>query len=128
MYYLPQEIEAWYIIPAIRREVSKCMIREHGISYEKTGNILGVSKAAISQYLKGKRAGKIKLPKELNSKISASCKLFAKDKTTAVREINMMLDFIRKKSLACCVCEEIKDGVLNKCKEVKFVGENYIAR
>jgi len=127
MYFLPQEIEAWYIIPAIRREVSKCLIREYKISYERVGNILGVSKAAISQYLKGKRASKIMLPKELDAKIGASCKLFSKDKTDAVTEMNKMLLFIRQKELPCSVCGEIKDGVLNDCREIKFNGKNYVA-
>lgn len=128
MYYLPQEIEAWYIIPAIRRDISKCLVADYKVSYEKIGATLGVSKAAISQYLKGKRASKIKLPKELGPKLNATCKLFAKNKSDAVTEINKLLNFIRQKGLTCCVCEDIHDGVLNKCKELKFKGINYEAK
>jgi len=51
MHILPQEIEVWYIIPAIRRDISKILINDYKISFEKTGNILGISKAAVSQYL-----------------------------------------------------------------------------
>ncbi|PJC44447.1 transcriptional regulator, partial [Candidatus Pacearchaeota archaeon CG_4_9_14_0_2_um_filter_39_13] len=32
MHTLPQEIEVWYIIPAIRREMAMCFSREHKIS------------------------------------------------------------------------------------------------
>jgi len=128
MHYLPQEIEAWYIIPAIRKEVSRCLIEEYGISYSRVGEILGVSKAAISQYLKGKRASKIKLPKELGPKINSACRLFAKNKSDAVSEISRLLEFIRKKKLSCFICDEIRDGVLDKCKEINFNGKNYEAR
>jgi uncharacterized protein len=56
MYSLPQEIEVWYVIPAVRRELARILTSKHGLSYEKTGNVLGISKAAISQYQKNKRA------------------------------------------------------------------------
>ena len=60
MYLLPQEIEVWYIIPAIRKELAKLLTQKYELSYDKAGVILGVSKAAISQYLSNKRANKIK--------------------------------------------------------------------
>ena len=125
MHHLPQEIEAWYIIPAIRREISKCLIRDYGVSYERVGGILGISKAAISQYLKGKRDAKIKLPKELDPKIMSTCKLLFKNKTSSTEEITKMLELIRKKSLKCGICTKLKDGVLEDCKEIRFKDGNY---
>ena len=59
MYALPQEIEVWYIIPAIRKALAEQLVKKHKLTLEKTGNILGVSKAAVSQYLSKKRATKI---------------------------------------------------------------------
>jgi len=47
MYMLPQEIEVWYIIPALRKELSKQLVRKYKFSYEKTGKILGITKASI---------------------------------------------------------------------------------
>ena len=40
MYLLPQEIEVWYIIPALRKELAKQLTKKHEMSYEKAGNIL----------------------------------------------------------------------------------------
>ena len=126
MRYLPQEIEVWYIIPAIRREISKCLIKEHNISYEKVGKILGVSKAAVSQYLKGKRAGKIKLPKELNTVIAKSCRALIKSESPqTVDEINKIIGLIRNKSLPCSVCGRLREGVLDDCTEIRFKDGNY---
>jgi uncharacterized protein len=126
MDYLPQEIETWYIIPAIRREISKCLINDFQVSYEKIGFILGVSKAAISQYTKGKRAAKIELPKEIESKLMVTCKVLAKENTKAVQEITKLLNTIKEKSLVCKVCTKSTGGVLQDCKEIKFVDGNYL--
>lgn len=126
MYYLPQEIEVWYIIPAIRREISKCLINDYGTSYEKVGKVLGVSKAAISQYIKGKRAGKIKLPDEIGPKLMKSCKLLIKEENpSTVQEINKLLDLIRTKSLPCTVCGSLREGTLTDCTEIRFKNGNY---
>lgn len=125
MYYLPQEIEVWYVIPAIRSWIARCLIEDFDSSYEKVGNILGVSRAAISQYVKGKRAAKIKLPNELGPKIMSSCKILNKDPAKAVEEINGILDHIRKKGMTFSVCGKLKEGILEECSEVRYQNGNY---
>lgn len=125
MFYLPQEIEVWYVIPAIRSWISRCLIEEFDASYEKVGKILGVSRAAISQYVKGKRAAKIKLPKELGPRIMGACKILVKDETKAVEEIDKILNQIRTKEMTFSVCGKLKEGFLDDCSEVKFKNGNY---
>ena len=58
--YLPQEIEVWYVLPALRREYAKVLIKEHKLSQKGVAEILQVTESAISQYLTGKRASKVK--------------------------------------------------------------------
>jgi hypothetical protein len=118
MYTLPQEIEVWYIIPGIRRELARCLIKDHKITYEKVGKILGISKAAISQYLKNKRAAKIKLHIKVNEEICKSCSKIVQSKTNSVREITRILKFIRENNLHCEVCGKIIDDELHDCKQV----------
>ncbi|MBU0760222.1 MAG: hypothetical protein ABII03_00175 [Nanoarchaeota archaeon] len=125
MYYLPQEIEVWYVIPAVRSRIAKCLIKDFKFSYERIGKILGVSRAAISQYVKGKRAAKIKLPTELGPQIMSACSTLAKDETKAGGEINKILEHMRKKGLIFSVCGKLKDGMLGDCNEVKFEDGNY---
>lgn len=125
MYYLPQEIETWYIIPALRKEISLCLIRDFKISYDKAGKILGISKAAISQYSKGKRAAKIKLPKKLEPMLKNSCKKMINEKANAVEEIEKMIFLIRNKGLVLTVCDKVKEDVLEDCKEIRFKDGNY---
>jgi len=117
MYSLPQEIEVWYIIPAIRRELARCMIAEGGMTYEKVGNILGITKAAVSQYLANKRASKIKLPPQIEPEVAKACVNIAENKSNAVKEIDRLLKIIRKKGYICRVCDTHESGALNNCKE-----------
>lgn len=125
MYFLPQEIEVWYIIPALRREIAKCLIKKRGLSYEKTGEMLGVTKAAVSQYIKGKRAAKIILPKEIENLVCASCQKMIDGESNAINETLALLKVIREKELGCEVCGKLKEGALEDCKEIKFRDGNY---
>ncbi len=40
MYSLPQEIEVWYIIPAIRKEFARVLVEDHKLTFERVGDIL----------------------------------------------------------------------------------------
>jgi len=118
MYTLPQEVEVWYIIPAIRRDLSKHLVRDHKISYEKVGKLLGLTKAAISQYLKNKRAAKIKLHPKIDKEIIKSANKIIKNKSDSIKEIIRILKIIREKKLHCEVCGGMIDGKLHDCEQV----------
>jgi len=121
MYTLPQEIEVWYIIPAIRKELSKDLIREHGITYEKTGKLLGLTKAAICQYLSNKRAKKIFLHPKAIVEVKRSAGNIVNRKSNSVKEIQRVLRIIRKKDLHCEVCGGMIDGKKHDCRQVVAV-------
>jgi uncharacterized protein len=61
---MPQEIEVWYVLPAIRRELSICL-KSNGIRQKKIAEILNLTEPAVSQYLTNKRANEIKFSKEI---------------------------------------------------------------
>ncbi len=56
---MPQEIEVWYLLPALRREIAKSLIKKNGLSQKETAKILGITEPAISQYLSSKRGKKM---------------------------------------------------------------------
>jgi predicted transcriptional regulator len=120
MKVLPQEIEVWYVIPAIRKALTICLVRDHGLSYEKVGNALGISKAAISQYHKNKRAAKVRLPSLALEEVGKSCKRIVGKKGDSVEEIQRILGLMRKRDLKCGVCEKEENGILKGCKEVEL--------
>ncbi len=117
MYHLPQEIEVWYIIPAVRKELAKLLTKEYGRNYEEAGKILGVSKAAISQYLNKKRASKVKFNMEVKKEVKKSAEKINKNEDLAVSEILRILKIIKKSGCECEVCRKYNKGILNKCKE-----------
>ena len=115
MYNLPQEIEVWYIIPAIRRELAENLVKKHRLTYQKAAGILGVSKAAVSQYLNKKRAGKFKLPKEIKKEDEKSAGLIITNQNLAVREILRLLNVIKRSKCSCDVCKKYNKGILALC-------------
>lgn len=116
MYSLPQEIEVWYLIPAIRRELSKILTEKYGLTLEKTGDMLGVTKAAVSQYLHKKRASGIKLSDNIKKEIGKSAKILAGDKTKALSEMLKILDLMKKEGCACAACKKYNKGIIEQCK------------
>ena len=56
---MPQEIEVWYLIPALRKELARIFIKDYGLAQKKAAELLGISGAAVSQYVKEKRAKEI---------------------------------------------------------------------
>jgi len=115
MYLLPQEIEVWYIIPKIRKELSLVLIDEYRFSYEKTGDMLGISKAAVSQYVSNKRANKIKLSTEIMKEISISAKNIFEKKSNGLVEIERLLQLMKKTKCSCEVCKQYNKEVLKYC-------------
>ena len=121
MYLLPQEIEVWYIIPKIRKELASLLVKEHGLSYEKAGDILGISKAAVSQYLSNKRANKIKLSEDMQKEVVKSAKLIITKESNGLREIERLLTFMKTSKCACDVCKKYNKDVLKYCNcEFKY--------
>jgi uncharacterized protein len=115
MYLLPQEIEVWYIIPAVRKELSNLLTKTYGLSYEKAGNALGVSKAAVSQYLSNKRANKVCLDAKTKREIKKSAKLIEKNPKVAMVEMQRILKFMKDNHCSCNVCRQYNKDVIKYC-------------
>ena len=115
MYLLPQEIEVWYIIPAIRKELARVLTGKYELSFEKAGEILGVSKAAVSQYLSNKRANKIKLNVDMKREVAKSAKVIFENPKLAMGEMQRVLRYMKDKKCSCDVCKKYNKDVLNFC-------------
>ena len=62
---LPVEIETKTLIPALRAILAKRLIEEHSIREEEVSKLLGVTQAAISNYIRGTRGDPILMTKLL---------------------------------------------------------------
>jgi predicted transcriptional regulator len=76
---LPSEIEAKSLIPAVRAILAKKLIREYSLKEEDIAKDLGITQAAVSNYVRGTRGDT-----ELISKLES------------VREVMRMIDDIAK--------------------------------
>jgi uncharacterized protein len=57
---MPQEIEVWYLIPALRKEIAKILVKNSHMTQKKVSKVLGISEGAISQYFRAKRGNELK--------------------------------------------------------------------
>ena len=67
MKHVPCEYIVWNWLPIIRKGIAVCMINDYGLSQKETAEKLGISPAAVSQYLSGKR-GKLNVTDKVISK------------------------------------------------------------
>lgn len=116
MFYLPQEIEVWYIIPAIRRELCKSLVNDYGFTLEKAGEAVGVSKSAVSQYISKKRGKSITLPKAVISQVKVSAKKIFLKESDAFHQIMSLLRVCKIQGVGCLACRKFNKGVVDRCK------------
>lgn len=97
---MPQEIEVWYVIPAIRKELAKAMVAR-GMKQKEIARMLDLAESAVSQYIKEKRAKSIKLDSEMKDEISKSADAIINDSSQLMCEMKRLCDIARKKRVIC---------------------------
>ena len=98
---MPQEIEVWYLIPALRREFTKIFIKDHDLTQKKASEILGITEAAISQYSNSKRGKEIKFSKKELSKIKKSAEEIMKNPEMLIRNLYNLCVSLRESKVIC---------------------------
>ena len=132
---MPQEVEVWYVIPSIRRELALAMI-DKGRTQKSIARMLGVTEPAVTQYKlsKGKdssrsRGDRVEIPKKLQPEIDKSADqiLAAWDKhgdkaqtfEIMTREVNRIIKVLRNAGILCEVHREHCSGVHPNCSACK---------
>ncbi|HLD42165.1 MAG TPA: helix-turn-helix domain-containing protein [archaeon] len=111
---LPQEISTWYIIPAIRREFVKEMINQ-GLSQKKAADRLGLTEAAVSNYMKDKRASQVKLNDHIKEMIKGSVvNILSKQSDVFTEVYNVVKEC--EKDLTVCQIHAAYDEIPEGCK------------
>lgn len=116
MKLLPQEVEVWYIIPAIRAGMVKILL-DRKLKQNEIAKILGLTEAAVSQYKKHKRANKkFEINEEDTKEIEASVEAILQKKSCAIKEIQRIVDFLKSKGSLCDVHKKYNE-VCAQCKQ-----------
>ena len=103
---LPQEIEVWYVVPAIRKEI---VLRLLNMGYKKReiAKILNVTEAAVSQYTKNKRASHINFSKKIKQEIKKASLRIAKG-CCVNKELQQLCFLIRRTRELCKIHKSLE--------------------
>ena len=140
---MPQEVEVWYVLPAIRRELAKVMKtktvprvgedgkkKEHKITQKEIAKMLGVTEPAITQYLlkkKGRRSrgDQVVIPERFLTELDKSADTMIKQYQTGganedmfevmTFEINRLIKVIRDDGAMCDIHRKFSAHVKDKC-------------
>ncbi len=97
---MPQEIEIWYVLPAIRKELAKAMSAK-GMKQNEIARILSLAESAVSQYLKEKRAMEIEFDSEIKQEIGKSAEKIIADNSQLMTELRRICEIARQKKVIC---------------------------
>lgn len=101
----PQEIEVFYILPAIRRELTIAM-KDLGFTQKRIAKLLGVTEPAISQYLSKKRAVNINFSKEMQEKIKESAQKI-EDHFSLIEQTQALMRIAHNEKTKCGICYDL---------------------
>jgi predicted transcriptional regulator len=103
----PQEVEVFYILPAIRRELS-IALKAAGRPQKEIAKLLGVTEAAVSQYLSAKRASEVQFPEDIAKAIREAAPRIT-DPQSMVRETQQILASAKQDRFICKMHERVAD-------------------
>jgi len=140
---MPQEVEVWYVLPAIRREIARVMktkevprtgedgkTKQHRITQKEIAKMLGVTEPAITQYLLKKkgmrsRGDQVVIPERFLPEIDRSAdKMIAgfekglkEDDMFEImtREVNRIIKVIRNDGAMCDIHRQFSAHVKGDC-------------
>jgi predicted transcriptional regulator len=110
----PCEIIVWQILPAIRREIAKSLIQDFGLTQKEAAEKLGLTEAAVSRYISGKRAD-FEIP---NGKVAKEIK----ESTNKIRNGDNKIVI----NETCRICDILKSNNLIKEINIDYIckGDN----
>jgi len=113
-YLTPCEVTVKRIIPAIRAALSMLMVKKYGMSIYDVSKALGITPAAVSNYISGKRGEGLALAFLEDEELRSELEKLASKFYNKEGSIDDIVGFIRK------ICKEAIEG---KLKNEKIVSE-----
>ncbi|MDD5331598.1 MAG: helix-turn-helix domain-containing protein [Candidatus Nanoarchaeia archaeon] len=109
-----QEMEVWYTLPALRKQLT-LELKQLGLTQTEIAKILCVRPSAISQYVKNKRATQFNFPENIKKEIKKSAKNLKEKKCGLIEELNRLCLIIRKGGHLCTI-HKAQEPELKNCK------------
>lgn len=131
---LPAEIETKTLIPALRAMLAKRLIEEHGIREEEVSKLLGVTQAAISNYIRGTRGDPILITKllavkEVAEMVDDICSNLASNMAYTPASLSKFIglcNYIKSSLLICDIHHNLEtnidEAVCKECENMLLKG------
>ena len=123
---LPAEIESKTLIPALRAILSKKLFKEHKIREDEISKMLGVTQAAVSNYIRGTRGDPQLIQKLLSEEqvaklINELCDSLTTDMAytpSSLAKFIGLCNYIKSSLLICDIHHNLESDIDEKvCKE-----------
>ena len=123
---LPAEIESKTLIPALRAIIAKTLAEKHEIREEIISKMLGVTQAAISNYIRGTRGDpelikKLMEEKQVSEMINEICDNLSSDKAYTQSSLSKFIglcNYIKSSLLICDIHHNLESDIDEEiCKE-----------
>jgi len=123
---LPAEIESKTLIPALRAILSKKLSKEHNIKEDEISKMLGVTQAAVSNYIRGTRGDPQLIQKLLSEEqvaklINELCDSLTTDMAytpSSLAKFIGLCNYIKSSLLICDIHHNLESDIDEKvCKE-----------
>jgi len=108
---MPQEIEAYFVLPALRRDLAMSM-KANGLAQKEIARLLGVTEPAVSQYLSAKRAKEVTFSKTVHRKISEAAGKIT-DAHSLIEQMQRLLSVVRDDNVVCKIHKNMGFGECN---------------
>ena len=103
----PCEHVLWNVLPAVRKELAILLVKKHSLSQREAAKHLGVTEAAVSQYLKSKRGSNIMLNQKAKKRIGK----------LAQEMIDSKKKFPKNNKNMCSLCKFVRENKIIKVCE-----------
>ncbi len=108
---MPCELIVWYILPAIRSSIAESMIKDYNLRQTEVAQKLGITDAAVSQYLSSKRAKiEIKDPKIRKQIKETTKRIVNGGEDNIIIETCKLCDLLKNSKLLANLYKEYGDG------------------
>jgi predicted transcriptional regulator len=127
---LPSEIESKLLIPAVRAILSKEMVIEKGLKEEEVARMLGITQAAVSNYLRGTRGDNELIAKLMSlSEIMSMIKEISNDLSTnraytakTLSKFIALCNYMRYSLIICDAHHSLERNIDEKvCEQCKII-------
>ena len=131
---LPAEIESKTLIPALRAIIAKTLAEKHEIREENISKMLGVTQAAISNYIRGTRGDpelikKLLTEKQVSEMIDDICDNLSSDKAYTPSSLSKFIglcNYIKSSLLICDIHHnleaDIDEAICKECENMLVKG------